>query len=41
MLNYDVAAVVLEALGIKAPASYDAKVPENLFNTEISENPDF
>lgn len=33
MLNYDVAAVVLEALGIKAPASYDAKVPENLFDT--------
>ncbi len=31
MLNYDVAAVVLEALGIKAPASYDAKVPEGLF----------
>ncbi len=32
ILNYDVAAVVLEALGIKAPASYDAKVPEGLFN---------
>ncbi len=31
ILNYDVAAVVLEALGIKAPASYDAKVPEGLF----------
>ncbi|MBQ3099486.1 MAG: S-layer homology domain-containing protein [Clostridia bacterium] len=40
MLNYDVSAVVLEALGIKAPASYDAKVPENLFTAVGVENPD-
>ena len=42
VLNYDVAAVVLEALGIKAPASYDAKVPENLFIPDVkNENTDF
>lgn len=29
--NYDVAAVVLEALGIKTPANYAAKVPQGLF----------
>ena len=40
MLNYDVSAVVLEALGIKAPESYDAKVPENLFTAVGVENPD-
>ena len=32
ILNYDVAAVVLEALGIKTPVNYTAKVPEGLFN---------
>lgn len=42
IVNYDVAAVVLEALGIKAPASYDAKVPENLFvSVENGENTEF